>query len=202
MFFVVGITWIAEVISFLLNYGFAYNNGGDVHTNAIIIKASFLFDCINAFQGIIMFCVLFFDAPMVRRIGKYVNPKSKKTPTSSGSMKSEKSIRVKGGGAVKFDHHGQQLTIRTNRTWRTPSPQPSPGMQPITTQVEVTEEYCSRGGNAVESTDEISGGLEVARFEMKTQSANCSSDACRDSVLQDKRPDHQITTVDFTMQFP
>ena len=74
MFFVVGITWIAEVISFLLNYGFGYNNviAGDGpssgHTNAIIIKASFLFDCVNAFQGIIMFCAVFLFSTQKRRI--------------------------------------------------------------------------------------------------------------------------------------
>ena len=76
-------------------------------------------------------------------------------------------------------------------------------MPPITTQVEVTEEYCSRGGTAVESTDEISGGLEVTRFAMKTQSGNFS-DGCRDSGMQEKcvGSDHHVTKVDFTMQFP
>ena len=83
MFFVLGITWIAEVVLFLLNYVFAYDKGGvdcpSIPTNATIIKASFLFDCINAFQGIIMFCVLVFDASMIRKIRKYFCNNTKKS---------------------------------------------------------------------------------------------------------------------------
>ena len=216
MFFVVGITWIAEVISFLLNYGFGYNNviagdgGPSGHTNAIIIKASFLFDCVNAFQGIIMFCVLFFDRSMMKRIGKLLTKKEKKNPvTLSCSTRKVNSTRERGhgkaGSAVNFDHHAQQLTIRTNRTWRTPSPQPSPGgsMPPITTQVEVTEEYCTSSSAGIGTGDKVGagGGLEIAKFAMKTRSG--SSEACGLGV-QEKNvgTDRQVTTVDFTMQFP
>ena len=215
MFFVVGITWISEVISFLLNYGFAYQNGTtggsfSVHTNATLIKASIFFDCINAFQGIIMFCVLFFDAAMVKRIGNILRPRSSKTtlcrPMSMcNSMKKEKNIGLQNEGNVKFDHHEQQLTIRTNRTWRTPSPQPSPGLPSLTTQVEVTEEYCRReSGSIPESNDTINGGIEVARIALKTQSGNCSSKGFIFPRMEEKSvgPDHQVTMVDFTMQFP
>lgn len=184
MFFVVGITWIAEVVSFLLNYGLGYNNGipgegASLHTNAIVIKVSFLFDCINAFQGIIMFAVLFLDQQMVKRIGKYLKPNEKKTRhkamTSPGTRKSETSFtRIRRNEAVKFDHHAQQLTIRTNRTWRTPSPQPSPGLLPITTQVELTEEF---------ATNELPRSVSEDSFETSTKQKH-------------------VTTVDFTMQFP
>ena len=200
------------MISFLLNYGFAYDNGVDcpsVPTNAVIIKASFLFDCINAFQGIIMFCVLFFDADMVRRIRKCFSTKVKK-PTSfhlasSSCSKADNVTKEhEHDGEVKFDHHEQQITIRANRTWRTPSPQPSAGMPPITTQVEVTEEYCSRNGKAMEDTNDTSRGLEVTRFALTRQSRN-SFEGCTDCTSkQDKRTGEELKTknVDFSMQFP
>ena len=213
MFFVLGITWIAEVISFLLNYGFAYDNGVEcpsVPTNAVIIKASFLFDSINAFQGIILFCVLFFDASMIRRIRKCFKRSSKRKSnpfksTSSTTLKEDKVTKLDGDdGEIKFDHHEQQLTIRTNRTWRTPSPQPSQGRPPVTTQVEVTEEYCSRSGTVIDANDDVSRGLEVTRFALTRQSGS-SLEGCADCNKQDKcvvGQDLKTKTVDFSMQFP
>ena len=213
MFFVLGITWIAEVISFLLNYGFAYDNKSDycssVPTNAAIIKASFLFDCINAFQGFIIFCVLFVDASMVQRVRKHFcrSLTMKATPyqTNSGSVtKLGKTTKRSDIGEVKFDHHEQQLTIRTNRTWRTPSPQPTGGaIPPLTTQVEVTEEYCSRSGIAIEPTDELNRGIEVTRFELTRQSGSCNEcSADISKQLKNEGHDSKITKVDFSMQFP
>ena len=125
MFSVLGITWIAEVISRLLNYGFGYNNFGVIgegpsgNNTAIIIKASFLFDRIKTIQENIMFYVLFFDESMLKLIRKYLKQKHQRhhppaALTSSG--KSEKSIRER-GSAVKFGHHAQQFIIRTNRSW-------------------------------------------------------------------------------------
>ena len=212
MFFVLGITWIAEVISFLLNYGFAYDNGVDcpsVPTNAVIIKASFLFDCINAVQGIILFCVLFFDASIIKKINMCMKPsssKKKRLPlklmTSTIAPKDDN--RANDEKEVTFDHHEQQLTIRTNRTWRTPSPQPtSSGMsQPVMTQVEVTEEFCSRSGTAIDASEDIGRALEVTKFALTRQSGG-SFEGCIDCNKQEKGDlDTKISTADFSMQFP
>ena len=88
---------------------------------------------------------------------------------------------------ITFDHHEQQLTIRTNRTWRTPSPQPTvSGMsQPVMTQVEVTEEYCSRSGAGIDASEDIGRALEVTKFALTRQSAG-SFDGCPDCNRQDK----------------
>ena len=212
MFFVLGITWIAEVISFLLNYGFAYDNGVDcpsVPTNAMIIKASFLFDCINAVQGVILFCVLFFDASIIRKIRSCLKPissKKKRMPlklmTSSIATKGDE--KPTDDKEVTFDHHERQLTIRTNRTWRTPSPQPTTsGMsQPVMTQVEVTEEFCSRNGVAIDASEEIGRALEVTKFALTRQSVG-SYDGCTDCIKHKKDgQDCKVSTADFSMQFP
>ena len=212
MFFVLGITWIAEVISFLLNYGFAYDNGVDcpsVPSNAKIIKASFLFDCINAFQGMILFCVLFFDASTIRKIRLCLKPmKSKKNrlplTLMATAISAKQDNKEKDEKEITFDHHEQQLTIRTNRTWRTPSPQPTvSGMsQPVMTQVEVTEEFCSRSGAAIDASEDIGRALEVTKFALTRQSAG-SFDGCPDCHKPDKEvQDTKISTADFSMQFP
>ena len=212
MFFVLGITWIAEVVLFLLNYMFAYDKGGgdcpSIPTNAAIIKASFLFDCINAFQGIIMFCVLVFDASMIRKLRKYFCKNTKKSAKirtgASLDPKMENIAKLNIDGEVQFDHHEQQLTIRTNRTWRTPSPQPTSGMQPVSTQVEVTEEFCSRVNNAIEHNDDVSRGLEITRFELTRHSGNCNECCQTDIGKQDGHleQDKKVDRADFSMQFP
>ena len=61
LFFVVGITWIAEVASYLL-----HNLEGG--SSATVMKISFTFDCLNAGQGLIMFVVLVCDSATINRI--------------------------------------------------------------------------------------------------------------------------------------
>ena len=111
----------------------------------------------------------------------------------NSTIKNEKNHKER--GSVTFDHHAQQLTIRTNRTWRSPSPQPSSHIgMPITTQVQVTEEY-----SAAVNDDMSTRGLEVSRIAMKTRSGSGGSCSLKDEEIE---PDHEVTTVDFTMQFP
>ena len=105
---------------------------------------------------------------------------------------------------VTFDHHERQLTIRTNRTWRTPSPQPTTsGMsQPVMTQVEVTEEFCSRNGAVIDASEEIGRALEVTKFALTRQSVG-SYDGCTDCNKHKKDgQDCKVSTADFSMQFP
>jgi hypothetical protein len=53
LFFVMGLTWIAEIISWFLIHFFPLS--------VTIVEASLFFDCLNALQGFTLFCALFFD---------------------------------------------------------------------------------------------------------------------------------------------
>jgi hypothetical protein len=53
LFFVMGLTWIAEIISWML--------GKYLEHTVLIVKISMFFDCLNALQGFTLFCALFFD---------------------------------------------------------------------------------------------------------------------------------------------
>jgi len=49
---VMGLTWIAEIISWILLHFYP--------VSVTIVKASLFFDCLNALQGFTLFCALFF----------------------------------------------------------------------------------------------------------------------------------------------
>ncbi len=53
MFFAMGIPWVAEVLSFSLDRHFGREN---------VQWYIFPFDVVNALQGLIIFCVVFFDS--------------------------------------------------------------------------------------------------------------------------------------------
>ena len=59
MFFVMGVTWIAEFISWLLSYTI-----GSKHVYKII----FPFQVINSLQGLFMFLVIYFDQARIQKI--------------------------------------------------------------------------------------------------------------------------------------
>ena len=64
LFFVMGITWIAEVVSWMLLHHYSLS--------VTIIKASLFFDCLNALQGFTLFCTLFFGQVMNELQAKHV----------------------------------------------------------------------------------------------------------------------------------
>ena len=110
LFFVVGITWIAEVTSFFLHnfIGMTGSNG------AILVKVSVFFDIINASQGFIMFCVIFFDSGTIKNIKEF----------KRCSIMSKKIIVFK----TWRSHSTNSNSSRTHQ-----------GPPRITTQVELTE---------------------------------------------------------------
>jgi len=65
MFFVMGISWIAELISFFL-YWFV----GDA-----FYKEVFFFQLINSLQGFVMFCAIYFDTPRLTQIWHWIQTK-------------------------------------------------------------------------------------------------------------------------------
>lgn len=59
MFFVIGITWISEIVSVVLSWN-------DNHHK--LYKVDFIFTLINSLQGVIMFCAIYFDSARVKKI--------------------------------------------------------------------------------------------------------------------------------------
>lgn len=59
MFFVMGLTWTAEVLDWAL--GWAYGSHRVYHVTVV-------FNAINALQGLTMFCVIYFDSTRLKRI--------------------------------------------------------------------------------------------------------------------------------------
>lgn len=74
MFFVMGITWIAEIVS----WGLAWDQGPEK-----VYKKAFLFQLINASQGFVMFCVIYFDSAKIKSILEYLNLRPKTSVPSN-----------------------------------------------------------------------------------------------------------------------
>jgi hypothetical protein len=78
MFFVMGVSWIAEIVLFFINWQVGVYK---------IYKGIFMFQLINSLQGFIMFCVIYFDTARVKRIWNFV--KSKMGSTSDDGTNRE-----------------------------------------------------------------------------------------------------------------
>merc|ERR1712012_174662 len=74
MFFVMGVSWIAEIVAFFLNWFI----GSDK-----IYKGIFLFQLINSLQGFTMFCVIYFDQARVKKVWNSKFIQSMKTSSTS-----------------------------------------------------------------------------------------------------------------------
>jgi len=64
MFFIMGITWIAEIVSFSIDWHDPNNSDNPI---------SFAFSIINALQGFFMFCAIYFDSSTITKIKSKLN---------------------------------------------------------------------------------------------------------------------------------
>ncbi len=64
MFFAMGVSWLAELMSWIFEWLYGRHDG-------LVLKASFFFDMVNAAQGIFLFAVIYFDSATVRKIRCY-----------------------------------------------------------------------------------------------------------------------------------
>merc|ERR1712141_506053 len=64
MFFIMGITWLAEIVSFSIDWNEPSNSDN---------KISFAFSVINALQGFFMFCAIYFDSSTLDKIKSKLN---------------------------------------------------------------------------------------------------------------------------------
>merc|ERR1712029_1035378 len=79
MFFVMGLTWIADMISWAI----ATNHGEfEVFKNKGLLYSGLVFQIINSAQGIIMFLVVYFDTARIKMFREFLCNKSNDKKTS------------------------------------------------------------------------------------------------------------------------
>ncbi|TRY76456.1 hypothetical protein TCAL_02020 [Tigriopus californicus] len=100
MFFALGISWLSEVISWTLLTLF----GRDLW----VITTSFLFDVINALQGVILFVVLFFDAGTVSRMRTSI----RRTLSATDEPILQANYRVRQGSKVSLTNVTTETRIQ------------------------------------------------------------------------------------------
>merc|ERR1719492_341362 len=90
MFFVLGVTWIVEVINYVL--GWKYDHCWDSLSTLTV-----LFDIINAVQGITMFCAIVIDqervTQAVQKLRHFSTTRTYTTNTNSQGMEQGKVVR-------------------------------------------------------------------------------------------------------------
>ena len=80
MFFVMGLTWIADMISWAI----ATNHGEfEVFKNKGLLYSGLVFQIINSSQGIIMFLVVYFDTNRIRALKRKYNQFTNGAPTTN-----------------------------------------------------------------------------------------------------------------------
>ncbi|TRY77264.1 hypothetical protein TCAL_04042, partial [Tigriopus californicus] len=77
MFFAMGLTWIAEQVSFLLE---------TIYHPSEVKYVTTVFKIINSLQGFTMFCVIYFDAKNIEKISKILNESLRGHASASGGI--------------------------------------------------------------------------------------------------------------------
>lgn len=93
MFFAMGITWIAEQVSFLLE---------TIYHPSEVKYVTTVFKIINSLQGFTMFCVIFFDAKNIEWIRTKIFGLSPRQPSQRRSTVSEPRTSTTSGNFVSF----------------------------------------------------------------------------------------------------
>ena len=116
MFFAMGISWLAEFLSWVL--GWYFGRAGWV------VKVSFFFDVINASQGIILFLVLFFDTATVDKCRGFLNRKLSKTNSDRTDVgeKFQDNYRIRHGSTVSDSEPANTTTEQVDDKQSTTSP--------------------------------------------------------------------------------
>ena len=95
MFFVMGLTWIADMISWAIE---AKLTTYEIFKNKGLLYSALVFDVINSCQGIIMFLLVFFDNARIKMFREKLCKRSSVKKTSAFYVEDPSALMSSGGG--------------------------------------------------------------------------------------------------------
>ena len=108
MFFTLGIPYICDLIAWSLLWAYG-------RTSLTIFTITGILKAINASQGIIMFCVIFFDSSKLRTFyNKTMSYTTRSTFITSSEMKKEDTCKHTNGKRTTYLETGKELNLSDN----------------------------------------------------------------------------------------
>ena len=96
MFFVMGLTWIADMISWALQ---AKLTKYEIFNNKGLLYSALVFEIINSSQGVIMFLVVFFDNARIKMLKEKLSKRSRVKKSSAFSGEDPSALMDNGRGS-------------------------------------------------------------------------------------------------------